>query len=68
MILCKDCALRKTSGCPMAESRMDQSETTLSFRFWDRTIDYGFCHMGAIKMETNAIVGERCPTKKDQRE
>ena len=68
VILCKDCALRKTSGCPMAESTMDQSEMALSFRFRDRTTDYGFCHMGAIRTETNAIVGESYTTKKDQRE
>lgn len=68
VILCKDCALRRTSGCPMAESNMGQSETGVGFEFRDRTTDYGFCHMSAIRTETNAIVGEWYPTKKDQRE
>lgn len=51
VIMCRDCALRKTSVCPMAWSCMEQSGTGIEFHFWDRTTDDGFCHMGTQELK-----------------
>lgn len=48
VILCKDCGLRRTDGCPMFESCLALDESSAQINVYDKTNDYGFCHMGTI--------------------
>lgn len=57
VILCRDCGLRRTLGCPMHAEEMVQDETGITIRAWDKTTDYGFCHMGALKQDDDCIRG-----------